>query len=575
MVVVQPGDAQLSGGDVLALTPDWLPIDGGPVLAWRTGPVRPSATTGVVIVAPLAYEQWTTHATLRELAWRLAEAGVMVLRFDSRGTGDSGGDSWQPLDLADRVAEVAAAAATLRSHGCERVLLVGLRFGASLALLAGAEVGADAIVAVAPVVRGSRLAKELTLLGSAVPDTDPRDWARGSLVSGGVPFPAETLAGVRGMDLRGLTAPPAPRVLLVAAEASGETDALAARLTELGSAVDRQAAVGLDGILGISAERAVVPAVLLAEITNWLSPGTAGEWAGAPRLGVDGAAVDLPWRGGRVREQPVVLGPSRLVGVLAEPADGGHPDTVVVFLNSGAEHHVGPGRAWVELARQLSLDGIASVRLDFAGWGESVLQAGSVAARPYAASGVTDAVAAAEALHARGFDRVLLVGLCSSAWVALRAAESPHVDGVYALNPQLYWQPGDPDQMNMAEGASWRAASIRREARGRRLHLWSLLDVVGVPTRARGRLSDLGRRGRPVRLVYADGDLGLTYVRDRLSRQLRRVLDEGIVELAVLPGIDHQMHLEWRRHVVATDLAGWVRGLQRAATPTEVDPCTC
>jgi hypothetical protein len=44
---------------------------------------------------------------------------------------------------------------------------------------------------------------------------------------------------------------------------------------------------------------------------------------------------------------------------------------VLCFLNSGANHHVGPHRSYVELSRQLASRGYATFRFDIGGLGDS------------------------------------------------------------------------------------------------------------------------------------------------------------------------------------------------------------
>jgi len=71
-------------------------------------------------------------------------------------------------------------------------------------------------------------------------------------------------------------------------------------------------------------------------------------------------------------ERVVTFGPGGiLVGVLTEP-DELHPDRpVVVMWNVGLNHRVGPSRVWVELARRLATQGVASLRFDLSGLGDS------------------------------------------------------------------------------------------------------------------------------------------------------------------------------------------------------------
>lgn len=99
--------------------------------------------TAAVICAPWGEEYLHSHRPLRFLARRLAEAGVHTLRFDYFGTGDSGGDV---ADASLRGAEddVLTAVEELKATAdAERVLLIGMRLGANLAMSAAARSPAD------------------------------------------------------------------------------------------------------------------------------------------------------------------------------------------------------------------------------------------------------------------------------------------------------------------------------------------------------------------------------------------------------------------------------------------------
>ena len=130
----------------------------------------------------------------------------------------------------------------------------------------------------------------------------------------------------------------------------------------------------------------------------------------------------------------------------------------MVFLNSGSEVHTGPGRAWVEYARGLARPGVEVLRVDFRGWGESPDE-GHAPGRPYDEHTVNDAIDVVEARRAQG-RRVVLAGLCAGAWIGLKAATQVRVDGVIAINPQLYWQPGDPVEALMTTTRARRRSEI-------------------------------------------------------------------------------------------------------------------
>ncbi|MHC4202775.1 MAG: serine aminopeptidase domain-containing protein [Planctomycetota bacterium] len=115
---------------------------------------------GVVLLSPLAEERKSSLRALVETARDLAP-GLIVLRIDFRGTGDSSGSS-EEMTLDSMVEDAVAAADWLReSFGCRTVCLCGLRLGAAVALLAADRSRAEALVLVEPVVSGARYVREL------------------------------------------------------------------------------------------------------------------------------------------------------------------------------------------------------------------------------------------------------------------------------------------------------------------------------------------------------------------------------------------------------------------------------
>ncbi|HJQ76742.1 MAG TPA: amino acid adenylation domain-containing protein, partial [Acidimicrobiia bacterium] len=94
----------------------------------------------VVICPPYGWEYYKSHRALRGLA-RLLWSQFPVFRFDYRGTGDSKGDP-SAYGLANWVDDVRTAVDQARIlTGHEKVILIGLRLGASLAMLAADKPG--------------------------------------------------------------------------------------------------------------------------------------------------------------------------------------------------------------------------------------------------------------------------------------------------------------------------------------------------------------------------------------------------------------------------------------------------
>jgi alpha-beta hydrolase superfamily lysophospholipase len=537
----------------------WFGDPDRPLLGWISHPVAAIRPSGVVIAPPVGYEYWSSHRTLRTLAERLAAAGHTVMRLDYAGTGDSAGDQWEPGRIAAWRRSIALAVAHMREGGIEEVSLVGVRLGATLALLEGAAAGAARIAAWLPVAAGRRYARELRLLATPVPeDCDPLE-PGGTMTFAGNVFSAETFEALRGLDLAQLARPPAPAALVVD-DPSGASEPGVAALRALGVAVTHLRLEGSEESLRTPPEFAVIPGAILDAICDWFGPAPPARAAlPAPRHDM-GRPVAMRWRGDTVIETAMRVGELGHVGIATEPASGVPAPTTLVLLNPGSETHVGPGRAWVELARDLALRGRRTIRLDFRGWGESA-DAGRAPGRPYDEWCEQDTVAIVRELRRSGFDRVALCGLCAAAWIALRVASDPdtdadaHAAGVIALNPQLYWKRGDPVEIDWDLIRARRADEIRRVERGARVGLWSMLDRLGHRSPPARWLDRLAAARRPVHLLFAENDDGLIYLRGRHHRRLEQICRGGTVTVRELAGVDHPMHLAWMRSRVTRALA--------------------
>jgi pimeloyl-ACP methyl ester carboxylesterase len=90
-------------------------------------------TAGVVLCNPFGEEAARAHRLYRVLATQLERAGYPTLRFDYSGTGDSEGES-PNATLTSWLEDTCRAAAELQAiTGVRRTVLVGLRFGATVA----------------------------------------------------------------------------------------------------------------------------------------------------------------------------------------------------------------------------------------------------------------------------------------------------------------------------------------------------------------------------------------------------------------------------------------------------------
>lgn len=506
----------------------WLGDPARPLFGWLTTPAGSVTASAALVLPDVAAQYWSAHHTLRALAERLGQAGHTVLRLDYDGTGDSAGDQWDAGRVAAWRASAAAGARELHELGCRHLTVIGVRFGAAVALLDGAALGADEVVAWAPPASGKRFGRSLRLIGEPIPGSD-------GLVSAGVVFTPETVSDLAGLDITRVPTAPAPRTLVLGAAGAAALDHLRA----LAGEVDHDDPADAEVALERSTEEADVSDGVVEAICDWVTPAAGEAVAPAPAP----SPMRLTWDGAALTER--VVAPAGLVGVLTEPVAPRERPATVVFLNAGSESHVGPGRAWVEYARSLAAAGHRALRVDWRGWGESA-DDGLVPGRPYDDHVRTETVALVEALRADGHERIVLVGLCASAWIALRVVREAPLAGVVAINPQMYWQPGDPVLSQVDTGIE-RTDKRLREERGCRWGLWTALDVAGHRPPAGRWLDELASTRVPVLALFSERDDGLHFLRTRLGRRTRRAVAGGTVHVEEVEGIDHGMHRAWLR----------------------------
>jgi alpha-beta hydrolase superfamily lysophospholipase len=548
--------------------PTWFGPEDQPLFAWVHQPGDGAARGAVILCQPLARERTAAHSTFRLLAERLAQAGLVAIRFDYEGTGDSAGCDEDPGRVAAWLESVAHAAALARSLGAPSVALVGMRMGALLAATAAPRLGdLAAVVLWDPCRSGRSFVREQRAL-HALRTTEPR--TDGAELPGFV-LSAETVADLSRMELAELDGFGAPVLLL---ERPGRSSSLRRRSAAAASQVDAGEALGQDLLLDVLGLTQEIPEATLARVAAWLVARIEGPANAVHFVPRDAAALTAA--GTRVIERFVRLGSYGLFGI--EAACGnitGQP--AVLMLNAGNEWHAGPNRLWVDLSRRWAPLGFRCVRFDESGLGDSPTRTGGVRhviRAPEAFDDVADAVAA---VSTGDVDDVVLVGICSGAYQALEHGLRGYVRGICAVNPVLHFRPpelsgGDVDpRRRICRPTTGALRAYRRLPLGglRRLLRAPLWRVVHAAEKRRSPQSwaeELAARGVQVLLLGGVDELRpvLEMVEAR-GRTRLRVADR--FEIEVVPGLDHDLvvaeHRSWvgdrlTDHLERTFLAGTV-----------------
>ncbi|MEA3131923.1 MAG: hypothetical protein QOF46_3718 [Paraburkholderia sp.] len=445
----------------------------------RFGWLHPATgSSGVVLCAPFGYDALCTYRGMRRLAERLAARGMPVLRFDYAGTGDAAGEASEPGCWRAWIDSIKQAVALLReTTGVERVTLCGLRLGGMLAALAAQELGGvDGLVLLAPVLSGKNYQRELRahyrkwLLMPAAMDCEAEPDTDAFVEAYGFRLYADTLESLRAVDLRRDAARPAKRVLVLDSLDPARVDALVAHYREQGMQVERQSFDEYGKFMMESLD-SEIPQVAFQSIEDWLAcaagqPDTREHQAAdgdahahahaAPHAEhmadhvVDQAvdhAVDHPvdHTAGHlvepgVIETPVWLEGGRMFGIYCVPASHTAVAPAALLVNTGAVSRIGNARLGVRFARRLARQGIASLRVDLGGLGDSQPSLDTLSLDAlYAQAGADDAACAARWLTAQGHRGAVLLGICAGAFVGLHAASrEPAVIGAVLVNLQKF-----------------------------------------------------------------------------------------------------------------------------------------
>jgi pimeloyl-ACP methyl ester carboxylesterase len=554
-----------------------------PIAAWISRPETANGL-GVVFLPAVGYAYSSSHRAVRVIAEALAEQGCWVVRVDYPGTGDSAGREADIEALSTWRDTVSVAATWVRQLGVAQVAIIGLDLGATLALMECSRVDAAAVIAIHPVWSGNRFVRRLRLLGLDVP-ADPL-----AIASGGSFFSAGLSHDIAALEIDSLDIVGRTPVLIVDSPGRPDSAHLVGGMSA-STHVETWNVATLGGFLERPAEEAVADPELAGRLARWLSQFAPAMPAmpakpvmpampAKPVMPAMPAKPVMPVPGYElvaaaevapsIVEEFVTIGPDELAGVLtrAEGRGAGLGRTLVL-LNSGSDPHIGPGRAWVELARRLVDYGWSTLRVDWTGWGESP-DGESAPGRPYDQHTREETRRLISALQHAGADTVVLGGLCAGAWVALDTARrSDEVDGVIALNPQLYWRRGDPVEALLVNTRLRRHDEIAwikaEKASGR----WDREDATGKLAIAGEWLEELTARGTPTSLLFAEGDDGLEYLEDRMSRRLGALLDVGVVRVREIPEIDHSMHQTWLRERLYATVAEELGTIRRREHATD------
>jgi pimeloyl-ACP methyl ester carboxylesterase len=548
----------VSGG--VERRPFYVDSQGQSLFAWLHRRTDAPCRGGIVLCPPVGCEQIHSHRTYRHLADTLADAGHVVLRFDFVGTGDSAGDIGEQ-SIASWTANVADAVRWLEKLVGGSVSLLGARLGAALAMAAASVQPVENLVFWAPVIKGRHLLRELTLLNAAIENAAPPQ-PDADLEAAGFVYPRRLCDEIAKIDLL-KEAPRCRRVLIVARDDVTADKKLLDHLIGQGMVAEQISTSGFAAMMAVPHE-SQIPSETIRRIAEWLD-----RESSAPKHAAPSPNDPQP----PIPERSVIL--SRLFAVESEPNETAFDLPTIVLLNAGGAYHVGPNRLHVEMARRFATEGFRCLRVDLSGLGDSAVHESPHENEIYPPTALRDIELLLHELeHQQGAKRFILMGLCSGAYHAWKAASELEYPGLIEsvlINPLTFrWREGmSLDDFRVQQNAvdnyydyilydprKWWKLMTGRSRTGllgairlgfRRMFYGDSGDGSEVPV----GLERIRKAGRKLAFFFSKNDPGYRLLMTQGKRRVTKLMRSGDLALSFIEDADHTFSLaKWRRQLV-------------------------
>ncbi len=534
----------------------------------------PAANAAVLIVSPWGFEEICLRKFHRQLADELSVRGISSLRFDFPGTGNSIGDTLEGSELEIWLESIHQATEALKKlSGCSDIILLGHGLGATLAATALPRLsGISGLALLAPALSGRLWVREtglwwrLIAADLGISGAQPED---GALTVAGLTLLAATTKDIKALKLEASLIQEPRDILLVERLARDSDAALAEELAAAGNNVTRLTFEGHEALIANPVVQKI-PSATIRHIAEAIQAKTTV----APSRTTLAVAESAVLEGSNFTETALRFGDNnRLYGVLCEPK-GPRKGATVLIHGTSYDRSTGWGRSTVLTARSLAADGIATFRFDAANVGDSPPVAEENNQILYSSRQITDTKTAISLLIRKGLGPIVLSGRCSGSYAAFQTAlQDERVSGLALVNNIVFvWDQTktiDDELVEVArplEDYSARARNpetLKRLFRGeidipsaaanmskaiaKRLlskiapYLGPLLAANRHNVEIRRAFETLARRNLPIRLLYADNDVGLEELKLIFGPNVADEPPGKNVAFTIISDADHNM----------------------------------
>lgn len=293
-----------------------------------------------------------------------------------------------------------------------------------------------------------------------------------------------------------------------------------------------------------------------------------------------------------MKEEVLLIGkrPS-MVGIMTDPPEAKkvHGFPVIILLNAGILHRVGPSRLYVKMARELASSGFAVLRFDFSGIGDSIVRNDDL---PLEAKWMSEVGEVMDFLaETRDVERFVLMGICSGAEFSFKTAcIDSRVAGAVLINPQSHLHDNN-NKLNsyinnrvilrhigrIAFFSSFNLKKWLKAIRGE-VNYRSIARIIGLRLKSlfagnmeplpktdhiESDFAKLSKRGVNVLHIYSEGDTGLDYLYLMLGDKVKELSATGQLNVNLILGSNHTFTLLYNQEDLTKAISNWVHRMMQ------------
>lgn len=427
--------------------PFWINNTSNAIFCWIHIPKNHLISNEAIIVCnPLGYEYSHAHRTIRHLCDAIAQSGNICLRFDYHGTGNSCSDLFSADLINEFINNIDQASHHLiEQYNIEKISLLGLRLGATLAAEYCRKHQIENLILWCPFIKGKTYVREAKALEKLASHKEKALNANKSYIdSGGFILTEESSNKLASIDLTKQNYLVNNKILIIDRDDLPTNDNLSRAIKE-NSNIEAEHHI-MSHYLSMMAEPQAteIPKKTINYITTWFS-----------KYKTLLNNIKLPTQfnlscelnNKQLIEKLCIDPESQLFGILSSRKNCNNKK-VLLFVNSGSVHHVGPNRIYVQMARSAALDGFPSFRFDLGNLGDSIHGNPFNENHPYPSNSNKDIKQIINYLKNNyGYTEITIVGLCSGAHNTFHAGlniTSPlPIDKIIMINPLAFYRKTD------------------------------------------------------------------------------------------------------------------------------------